>query len=117
MVDAPKSGPGDGDADGPDEPGHRTADDRAASLPMAQVVGRVVLGMIAVLFVVFAVFNRQPVDFSWVFGETQVVEEGGEYVGGGVPLIVLMIGSFVLGSIVSTGVLWRRRRSRRIRRP
>lgn len=85
-------------------------------LPLSQVVGRVVLGAIAVLFVIFAVFNRQPVDFSWVFGETQVVKEGGDYVSGGVPLIVLLIGSFVLGGVVSAGLLWRRRRVRRTRR-
>lgn len=85
-------------------------------LPFSQLVGRIVLGAIAVLFVIFAVFNRQPVDFSWVFGETQVVKEGGEYVSGGVPLIVLLITSFVLGGLLSAGLLWRRRRVRRSRR-
>lgn len=84
-------------------------------LPLSQLVGRVVLGLIAVLFVIFAVFNRQPVDFDWVFGQTEVVEQGGEYVGGGVPLIVLLIGSFVLGAIVGAGLLWRRRRHARRR--
>jgi uncharacterized integral membrane protein len=119
MVDAPQSEPGAGaDADGPEEAVHRDAVDRtaaAAPLPMSQIVGRVVLGVIAVLFIVFAIINRQPVDFSWVFGATEVVEQGGEYVRGGVPLIILLIGSFVLGSIVSTGLLWRRRRVRRRR--
>lgn len=85
-------------------------------LPFSQVVGRVVLGAIAVLFVIFTVFNRQPVDFNWVFGETQVIKEGGDYVSGGVPLIVLLIGSFVLGGVVGAGFLWRRRRVRRSRR-
>lgn len=97
----------------------RRADAPAADrgpLPFSQVVGRVVLGAIAVLFVIFAVFNRQPVDFSWVFGETQVVKEGGDYVSGGVPLIVLLLSSFVLGGVVSAGLLWRRRRVRRTRR-
>lgn len=115
MVDTPK--PGDSGAEGRDEA--KATDGRTparASLPVSQVVGRLVIGLLAVLFVVFALFNRQPVDFSWVFGETQVVQEGGEYVRGGVPLIILMIGSFVLGSIVTAGIMWRRRRVRDTRR-
>lgn len=115
MVDAPQSEP---DADGPEDSGNGAAGDLPVTrkpLPVSQIVGRVVLGSIAVLFVVFAVVNRQPVDFSWVFGATEVTEEGGEYVSGGVPLIILLIGSFVLGSIVSAGLLWRRGRVRRKR--
>jgi uncharacterized integral membrane protein len=115
MVDMQE--PGDSAADGRDET--QTTDGRTparASLPVSQVVGRIVIGLIAVLFVVFALFNLQPVDFNWVFGETQVVQEGGEYVRGGVPLIILMIGSFVLGGIVTAGILWRRRRRRETRR-
>lgn len=115
MVDVPQPEP---DADGHDDAGHRTAGDLPTAhkpLPVSQIVGRVVLGAIAVLFVVFAVINRQPVDFSWVFGATEVVEEGGEYVRGGVPLIILLIGSFVLGSILTAGMLWRRGRVRRKR--
>ena len=84
-------------------------------LPFSQVVGRVVLGIIALLFLIFALFNRQPVDFNWIFGETQVVIQGGERVGGGVPLIVLLIGSFVLGGLVGAGALWRRERKRKAR--
>lgn len=123
MAEDPRNGSTPGaDADRPD--GERTAGGRTDAgpaaehgpLPFSQVVGRVVLGAIAVLFVIFAVFNRQPVDFSWVFGETQVVKEGGDYVSGGVPLIVLLIGSFVLGAVVSAGFLWRRKRVRRSRR-
>lgn len=115
MVDASTSGPGEGGTNAPEPDEHRDADDRVAfrpPMPVSQIVGRLVIGLIAVLFIVFAVFNRQPVDFSWVFGETQVVEEGGEYLSGGVPLIILLIGSFVLGNIVSAGLLWRRRRVR-----
>lgn len=88
----------------------------AEPVPLSQQVGRVVLIAIAVLFIIFAVFNSQPVSFDWVFGESQVVEQGGEYVGGGVPLIVLLIGSFVLGGIVGAGLLWRQRKVRRARR-
>lgn len=123
MAEDPTTGSRSGaDAERPD--GERTAGRRADAgpaadrgpLPFSQLVGRIVLGAIAVLFVIFAVFNRQPVDFSWVFGETQVIKEGGEYVSGGVPLIVLLITSFVLGGVVSAGLLWRRRRVRRSRR-
>lgn len=88
----------------------------AGPLPFSQVVGRVVLVLVALLFVIFAVVNRQPVDFDWVFGESQVVRQGGEYVGGGVPLIVLLIGSFILGGLVTAGWMWRQRQVRRSRR-
>lgn len=84
-------------------------------LPFSQVVGRVVLGIIAVLFVIFALFNLQPVSFDWIFGETEVVTQGGEYVRGGVPLILLLLGSFVLGGLVGAGTLWRRERKRKAR--
>ena len=84
-------------------------------LPFSQVVGRVALGVIALLFLIFALFNMQPVDFNWIFGETEVVTQGGEYVRGGVPLIVLLIGSFVLGGLVGAGAFWRRERKRKAR--
>ncbi|MBW3561957.1 MAG: hypothetical protein KY437_05620 [Actinobacteria bacterium] len=84
-------------------------------LPFSQVVGRVALGIIALLFLIFAFFNLQPVDFNWIFGETEVVTQGGERVRGGVPLIVLLIGSFVLGGLVGAGAFWRRERKRKAR--
>lgn len=84
-------------------------------LPFSQVVGRVVLAIVALLFLIFALFNMQPVDFNWIFGETEVVTRGGEQVGGGVPLIVLLIGSFVLGGLVGAGAFWRRERKRKAR--
>lgn len=84
-------------------------------LPFSQVVGRVVLGIIALLFLIFAMYNRQPVDFNWIFGQTEVVTQGGERVGGGVPLIVLLIGSFLLGGLVGAGAFWRRERKRKAR--
>lgn len=123
MAEEPTTGSTSGpDADRRD--GERAAERGPATghpgdrgpLPLSQVVGRVVLGAVAVLFVVFAVFNRQPVTFDWVFGQSEVMERGGEYVSGGVPLIVLLIGSFVLGGVVGAGLLWRRRRIRGSRR-
>jgi uncharacterized integral membrane protein len=83
--------------------------------PLSQVVGRIVLGIVAVLFVIFSLFNLQRVDFSWIFGSTQVITRGGEYVGGGVPLIVLLLGSFALGASVGAGFVWRRERIKRAR--
>lgn len=108
--------PHESGVDGPAETGQQSREVRPPkATPLSQTVGRIVMGLVVVLFVVFAIINRQPVDFSWVFGETHVVQEGGEYVRGGVPLILLLIGSFVLGGIVSAGMLWRRRRGRRVR--
>ncbi len=119
-----RSGTGGGvdhEADGQPEreTGRRPSTSREATaepVPLSQHVGRIVLVVIAVLFVVFAVVNSQRVTFDWVFGQTEVVEQGGEYVSGGIPLIVLLIGSFVLGGIVGAGLLWRQRRVRRARR-
>lgn len=82
--------------------------------PLSQHIGRVVIGVVIVLFGVFAVINAQPVDFSWVFGETFVeIDETGDRVGGGVPLIVLLVSAFVLGLIVGLLVAWQRGRSKR----
>lgn len=85
---------------------------RAASspTPATQQVGRVTIVVLAVLFGVFAVANAQFVDFSWIFGGTEVVESGGSRVAGGVPLIVLLLASFLLGSAVGVLLGWRRRR-------
>ncbi len=77
---------------------------------MTQQVGRVAIVILAVLFVIFALANAQPVDFSWIFGDTQVVEQGGERVRGGVPLIVLLLASFAIGAAVATLIGWQRHR-------
>jgi uncharacterized integral membrane protein len=54
-----------------------------------------------VLFAAFAVANRQAVDFNWLFGESVVQEAGGERIGGGVPLILLLLGAFFLGLVTA----------------
>lgn len=107
-----------------DEPGApHPASERAvegggpAATPVTQQIGRAVVVVAMVLFGVFAAVNVQRVDFDWVFGETEVVQQGGEYVAGGVPLIVLLVASFVLGGIVGAGLVWRRQRRRRSVRP
>lgn len=91
-----------------------TAEDRGGRrTPFTQQLGRIVVIAIAVLFGIFAVFNAHPVTFNWVFGETEVVESGGEHLRGGVPLIVLLVTSFALGAIVGRLSTWRRDRARR----
>ena len=92
-------------ADAPPEP---------PKTPLSQQLGRVLLGVVIVLFGVFAVANAQPVDFSWVFGEALVeIDETGERVGGGVPLIALLVSAFVLGLVVGLLAAWQRGRSKR----
>lgn len=66
------------------------------------------------LFTAFALANRQYVEFSWLFGATEIQEVSGDRVAGGVPLIVLLIGAFVLG--VVAGAVWVSLRSRARRR-
>jgi uncharacterized integral membrane protein len=108
----------------PGEPGHGSgsaepsseapsAGDGERRTPMTQQVGRVAMVALAVLFGVFAVFNSQPVDFSWVFGETEVIKQGDRVLRGGVPLIILLLVSFALGLVVGRLSTWRRRRELR----
>lgn len=78
--------------------------------PFTQQLGRILVAIIAVLFGIFAVANAQFVDFNWIFGETLVVQEGGERVSGGVPLIILLVVSFVLGALAGWFATWRRKR-------
>ena len=66
----------------------------------AGVARGVAIGAV-VLFGAFAVANRQAVDFNWLFGETVVQEAGGERIGGGVPLILLLLGAFFLGLVTA----------------
>lgn len=93
------------DPDGP------TAAVRDRPLPFAQLVGRVALGLLAVLFVVFAVVNLQPVAFDWIVGRSEPVSQDGN-VHGGVPLIVLLLGSFAIGAWVGAGFVSRWQRVR-----
>ncbi|MEX1177040.1 MAG: LapA family protein [Nitriliruptor sp.] len=78
--------------------------------PVTQQVGRIAIVIVAALFIAFALANAQAVDFSWIFGETNVVEEGGERVSGGVPLIVLLLVAFGAGALIATLVSWQRHR-------
>jgi uncharacterized integral membrane protein len=94
------------------EPEASEAPEPSRHTPMTQQLGRVVLVVVAALFVFFALANAHFVDFSWLFGETQVVEQGGERVRGGVPLIVLLLVAFVAGAVVATLLSWQRARHR-----
>lgn len=81
--------------------------------PVTQQIGRVVVVLLLVVFGVFAATNAQPVDFSWVFGGTEVVEGPGDATEGGVPLIVLLLASFAVGALVGAGLVWQGGRNRR----
>jgi uncharacterized integral membrane protein len=81
------------------------ADVDQRSVPTSVRATQAAVLLLAVLFGVFALVNSQPVDFSWVFGETQVERDtAGEVASGGVPLIVLMLVSFILGAVL--GAWW-----------
>jgi uncharacterized integral membrane protein len=95
-------------ADGVPEPG-----DAAASTPLTQQIGRAVAVLLLVVFIVFALDNAQRVDFSWVLGETQVREDVAGATTGGVPLIVLLAASFLVGATVGAVSVWQLRRARR----
>lgn len=68
--------------------------------PVTQQLGRIIMVAAAVLFGIFAVFNAQHVDFNWIIGGSEVVQQGGKRVSGGVPLILLLGGAFALGLLV-----------------
>ncbi|MFU8841058.1 MAG: LapA family protein [Nitriliruptoraceae bacterium] len=84
--------------------------------PFTQQLGRVTIVVLAVLFGVFAVANSQRVDFSWVFGETIAREAASGEVTGGVPLILLLVAAFAIGSLVTLLVELFVSRGRRARR-
>lgn len=69
--------------------------------PFTQQLGRITIIVLAVLFAVFALANSQPVDFSWVFGETIAREGADGEVTGGVPLILLLVGGFIAGALIT----------------
>ncbi len=106
------SGPPAGERDGGDVAGDAPAP--APEAPFTQLVGRVTVGVLAVLFGVFAVVNAQFVSFDWILGETTAeFSDGGEHLRGGVPLIVLLLGSFVIGAVIGWfATWWRARRTR-----
>ncbi len=79
--------------------------------PMTQQIGRVVVAVVVILFLIFAFANSQPVTFNWIFGRTTAVETP-EGIVGGVPLILLLLVAFLFGMVVGAGLLWRSRRAR-----
>jgi uncharacterized integral membrane protein len=95
------------------EDGSPDAGGDAASTPLTQQIGRAVAVVLLVLFIVFAVDNAQRVDFSWVLGETQVREDVAGATTGGVPLIVLLVASFLVGACVGAVGVWQVRRAGR----
>lgn len=115
---APASKDGSGSRTSAPDPRTEVADhagrSEASPTPFTQQVGRIALALLAVLFGVFAVANSQRVDFSWVFGATEVRRDSaGDIVGGGVPLIVLLVVSLVIGIAVGMLTTWLMRRRRR----
>lgn len=84
------------------------------STPLTQQIGRVIVGAAAVLFLIFAFVNSQRVTFKWILGQSVAVETP-EGVVGGVPLILLLLGAFLLGMVVGAGLLWRTQRARHAR--
>ncbi len=86
--------------------------------PFTQHLGRIALVAVGVLFTIFALVNSQRVDFNWIFGETivQRTAQGSDLVrtSGGVPLIILLVGSFVLGAVFATLAGWRRHRRKAV---
>jgi uncharacterized integral membrane protein len=90
-------------ADGASEPGRR---------PRIRA-GQVAVLFLAVVFGVFALVNSHPVRFSWLFGETLVTRDASGEVSGGVPLIVLLLVSFILGAGLGGWWTWQAGRTRR----
>lgn len=117
----PEDGTGDGTGDGPEdastsadrtgrkqrrggpaEPDTReaTAAESEPATPITQHVGRIIVALIAVLFLVFSFFNVHEVEVDWLLAETET------------PLIVLLIGAFLVGLLVGAGIFWRRQHVR-----
>jgi uncharacterized integral membrane protein len=84
--------------------------------PLTQQLGRVTLVVLAVLFVVFAAANSQPVDFSWIVGTTEVTTDAAGQASGGVPLIVLLGVALAIGVVIGALLEWQFLRARRHRR-
>lgn len=84
--------------------------------PFTQQLGRITIVVLAALFAVFAIANSQRVDFSWVFGETIAREAADGSVTGGVPLILLLVGAFIAGALITFLIELYVGRARRARR-
>jgi hypothetical protein len=82
------------------------------SRPVTQQLGRIAMIVAGGIFALFAIFNAQHVDFSWVFASTEVVTVDKERVAGGVPLILLLVVAFALGAVVGAGA-WARSNTKR----
>lgn len=67
----------------------------APETPLTQQIGRFAVGVTAVLFGIFAVANAQSVEFDYLFGS------------GEIPLILVLIGAFVLGGLTAWFATWR----------
>jgi uncharacterized integral membrane protein len=77
-----------------------TATEPEPATPLTQQVGRIIVAIVAVLFLIFSFFNVHEVDVDWLITETET------------PLIVLLIGAFLIGLLVGAGIFWRRQRVR-----
>jgi uncharacterized integral membrane protein len=84
--------------------------------PLTQQLGRITLVVLAVLFVVFAAANSQPVDFSWIVGTTEVTTDAAGQASGGVPLILLLGVALAIGVVIGALLEWQFLRARRHRR-
>jgi uncharacterized integral membrane protein len=88
----------------PDERSERDAETERETTerrtPATQQIGRVVVVVATVLFLAFALSNRDSVEVSWVVTVTET------------PLIVVLLVAFVLGFLVGWGLFWRRQRGR-----
>lgn len=75
--------------------------------PVTQILGRVIIVVLILIFLVFAAANGQHVDFSWVLGETRARFDGtGGHIEGGVRLIFLLTATFFLGILVGAMLSW-----------
>jgi uncharacterized integral membrane protein len=75
--------------------------------------GQIAVLLLAVVFGVFALVNSHPVRFSWLFGETRVTRDAAGEASGGVPLIVLLLVSFIVGAGLGGWWTWQAGRTRR----
>jgi len=78
--------------------------------PISTIIGRVLLAILGIVFIVFAVLNVQNVSFNYIFGESERTALPNGELTGGVPLILLLVGSFLVGIIFGSFMSWRRRR-------